>query len=109
MCTRTAGIKRGPAQGKKTDVVTPSFVSLFCSFSLSPLSVSLSPQWHGDGWQTAGVKVEECVINSQASLHFPACVCVCVFVGVCMCEVFLQVRLCTEAGSVWHKKPVMMK
>lgn len=71
----------------KTDVATLSFV--FWSFRLSlslpfPVFSSLLspslPQWHGDGWQTAGVKVAECVINSQAFV----CFCVCVLVYVCV-------------------------
>lgn len=85
VCAWAAGIKRGPAQGKKTDMVTPSFVYsvlslapllvFFFFFNSRPLSfLQLSPQWHSDGWQTAGVKVEECVTNSQASVCF--CVCV---------------------------------
>ena len=39
---RMAGITGGPTQGKKTDVVTPSFASLLCSFSISP-SLSFLP------------------------------------------------------------------
>lgn len=58
--SRTVGIKRGPVQGKKTAVVTPSFVSLL----QPPRACPHPPWWRYDGWQTAGVKVEEHVTNS---------------------------------------------